>query len=68
MAALGRQDKGIRQDNFVVLRETVMPSALVEVHLSNPQEEALLLPDTQKRAAEAIARGIQDYLRQVGRL
>lgn len=70
VAALGRQDKGIRQDNFVVLRETVMPSALVEVlYLSNPQEEALLaLPDTQKRAAEAIARGIQDYLRQVGRL
>ncbi|MGI6488512.1 MAG: N-acetylmuramoyl-L-alanine amidase [Syntrophomonadaceae bacterium] len=70
VGALGRQDKGIRQDNLVVLRETVIPAALVEVlYLSNPQEEALLaMPATQKTAAEAIARGIQDYLRQVGRL
>ena len=67
---LGRSDRGVRQGNFSVLRETMIPAALVEtLFITNPQEEALLrLESTQEAAATAIARGIINYLQQVGRL
>ncbi|MCR4399674.1 MAG: N-acetylmuramoyl-L-alanine amidase, partial [Syntrophomonadaceae bacterium] len=69
LQALGRTDKGVRTANFAVLRETTMPSALVEtLFLSHPLEEQLLaMPETQSTAAAAIARGILDYLRWAGR-
>ena len=70
MASLGRDDRGVRQGNFSVLRETMIPAALVEIlFITNPQEEALLqLESTQEAAATAIARGIKNYLQQVGRI
>lgn len=61
---LKREDKGVRQANFVVLRSCPIPAALVEVaYISNPEEERLLAdPTFQRRAAEAIALGIKRYL------
>ncbi|MEW6772326.1 MAG: N-acetylmuramoyl-L-alanine amidase, partial [Bacillota bacterium] len=65
VSALGTYDRGVKSANFAVLRQTTMPAALVEVAFhTNPGEEALLkTPDFQRRAGEAIARGILDFFR-----
>jgi len=56
----GTSDLGIRQDNFFVLRNTQMPSILVEsAFLSNREDEALL-KDSQFR--DKVAQGIADGL------
>ncbi|MEA1962132.1 MAG: N-acetylmuramoyl-L-alanine amidase [Bacillota bacterium] len=61
----GRADRGIRQGNFCVLRETNMSSALVETaFISNPVEAKLLGKTTfRTQAAEAIAEAIQKYVK-----
>jgi len=63
---LQRDDKGVREANFLVLRSSSIPAVLVEVaFISNPEEEKLLAdPAFQKKAAEAIALGIKRYLAQ----
>ncbi|MGB9792219.1 MAG: N-acetylmuramoyl-L-alanine amidase, partial [Thermacetogeniaceae bacterium] len=62
--ALGLRRAGVFEENFYVLRNTQMPAALVEVaFLSNPSEEQMLVdPDFQNRAAQAIARAIIRFL------
>ncbi|MDH7576877.1 MAG: N-acetylmuramoyl-L-alanine amidase [Bacillota bacterium] len=62
--ALGLRDAGIYEANFAVLRYTAMPAVLVEVaFLSNPAEEQLLVnPEFQGRAAAAIAQAIIRFL------
>lgn len=64
LAATGAVDKRVRQANFFVLRETVVPSALVECGvLTNRYEcELLTAPEYQRRLAGAIARGIDRYV------
>lgn len=61
-------DLGVRQSNFVVLRETTMPSVLVEVaFLSNPAEERLLADQGfRQRSAEAMARGVVNFFQKSG--
>ncbi len=61
---LGLNDRGVKQANFEVLRETEMPSALVEMgFISNPTEGALFGQNSiRNRAAEAIAAAIADYM------
>ena len=55
-AATGRQDKGVKQAGFLVLRETSMPSCLIELgFISTPSEEQYLI---SSGAAEAYGRGI----------
>ena len=60
---LGRRDRGVKSNNFWVLRDAEVPAILVEVSfLSNPEERALLAdPEYRRKAAEAIARGIIQY-------
>ncbi len=60
---LNLENRGIRQANYAVLRETGMPSVLVETaFISNPNEEQLLRDaNFRRRVAEAIARGINAY-------
>ncbi|MDO4540381.1 MAG: N-acetylmuramoyl-L-alanine amidase [Syntrophomonadaceae bacterium] len=64
-----RNDRGVRsslrESNLLVLRETVMPSVLVEMaFMSNPEEAALLVDkDFQELAARAIAEGIEKYIK-----
>lgn len=62
--SLQRQDRGVKEANLSVLRNTTMPSALVEVvFISNSAEQALLqTSDFRDRAAEAIADGITAFL------
>lgn len=63
LSQLQRKDRGVKRANFAVLRNNQVPSILVEVaFLSNSQEEKLLAdPSFQKRAAQAVARGIKNY-------
>lgn len=62
--AMGLKDRGVRYGNFHVIRETKMPGALLEVgFMSNKTDESKLFdPATQDRVAEAIVRGIKNYL------
>ncbi len=52
----GRQSKGVKQDVFLVLRETSMPACLVELgFISTPEEEQFL---NSKEGVDKLARGI----------
>ena len=59
----GMNDRGVRTANFYVLRNTSMPSVLVEVGFVTGRDDAARLRDPafQTRMAEAIARGILNY-------
>ncbi len=59
------QDDGLYYGNLAVCRPPQIPSILVEAaYLIRPDEEELLLdPDFQNRAAEGIAQGILDFIR-----
>ncbi|MBN2259410.1 MAG: N-acetylmuramoyl-L-alanine amidase [Clostridiales bacterium] len=62
---LGAIDRGIVQrPNLIVIRETKMPAALVELgFLSNAKEEALLLKESYlEKAALAVKKGIIEFL------
>lgn len=51
-----RIDKGVHQAGFLVLRETSMPSVLIELgYISNPEEEQYLLSNT---GTDALANSI----------
>ena len=64
VAKLGRNDRGVKQDNLAVLRQTEMPSALVELaFISNPAEGELLKQEQFRNlAAQAIGDGIMCYM------
>ena len=61
--SVGRADLGVKESNFVVLRETQCPSLLVETaFMSDPEEELLLAQGFfRQQLAEAIANGIMKY-------
>lgn len=65
--ALGLTDRGVKEANFAVLRQTNCPACLAEMaFISNSSEEALLeSPDFQAKAARAIAEGVVDFLGMV---
>ncbi len=62
---LHRSNRGVKEANLSVLRNTQMPSALVEVaFISNPTEAGLLQNnDFKNQAAEAIANGIIAFMK-----
>jgi N-acetylmuramoyl-L-alanine amidase len=64
VANLQRLDHGVKEANLSVLRNTQMPSVLVEVaFISNPTEEALLQNnDFINRAALGIVNGIMAFM------
>jgi len=61
--ALRLRDIGVKEASFLVIRQTSMPSVLVELgFLSNAQEESLMRTNEfRQNAADAIVRGLQDY-------
>ena len=63
ISALGTRNIGTLQANFAVLRQTQMPSILVEsAFLSNADDEALLKDNQfREKEAQAIADGLCDY-------
>ncbi|PSL45748.1 N-acetylmuramoyl-L-alanine amidase [Salsuginibacillus halophilus] len=60
---LNTRDRGAKQANFHVTRESRMPSVLVELGFVTNYSEAQQLnsASTQRRAAEAITRGTVDF-------
>ncbi|MGL5033251.1 MAG: N-acetylmuramoyl-L-alanine amidase family protein, partial [Microcystaceae cyanobacterium] len=60
------QDRGVRKARFYVLRNSRMPSTLVEVGFVTGYDDAPKLSDVnyQQQMAQAIARGIVEYLQQ----
>lgn len=68
VASAGSVDRGILTANFVVLRETRMPAALVETGFMTCHEELMRLcdPDYQEKLAQGIAQGVEDYFRIFG--
>lgn len=68
LAATGFPDRNVRQKNYLVTKETTMPSVLLEIgYLSNPQEEAQLQSEAmQNKVAEAIVKGIKQFLKERG--
>ena len=63
------EDRGLKRARFQVLKDSAMPSALVECgFLSNPQEEQkLATPSYRETVAQGIAQGIVNYLSMVNR-
>jgi len=64
---LKRLDRKVKQDNFQVLRETIMPSVLIELgFLTNKQEGRYLNSNKgQKAFASTIAEAIKKYINQL---
>jgi len=65
-ASAGRQNKGVKQAGFLVLRETSMPSCLIELgFISTPDEERFLhSSDGVSRLARGIYQAFVDYKRK----
>ena len=61
----GVRDRGVRTARFHVLRKTSMPSVLVETGFVTGRDDAskLSTPSYRKQMADAIARGILQYIR-----
>ncbi|MEB3830412.1 N-acetylmuramoyl-L-alanine amidase [Phormidium sp. CCY1219] len=60
------RNRGVRRARFYVLRHTDMPAVLVETGFLTGRHDVRVLANAQDRArmAEAIARGILQYIRQ----
>ena len=66
IATTGWTDRGVKQNNYYVLRLCYMPAVLVEIgFVSHPEEERLLKrPERQREIAREIAEGIKEYIRK----
>jgi N-acetylmuramoyl-L-alanine amidase len=62
-----RQDRGVKQAGFLVLRETAMPSILVEAgYLTNEKEETYLASEAGRNAmGEALFKAFKSYKLQM---
>lgn len=63
--ALGFKDRGVKNGNYQVIRETTMSAVLLEIgFLSNKSEEEAMMSETNlNNAAQAIVDGIKEYLK-----
>ncbi|WP_411349846.1 N-acetylmuramoyl-L-alanine amidase [Paenibacillus sp. WLX2291] len=64
LEATGFKDRGSKQANYVVIRKTTMPAALLEIgFLTNKTEESIIVQDDfQNKVAQAIVDGLKEYL------
>ncbi len=63
VSSCGRADRSVKQAGFLVLRQTNMPSILVELgYLTNAKEEKYLKKESSRKAmAKAIFQAVLDY-------
>ncbi|SET23238.1 N-acetylmuramoyl-L-alanine amidase [Oceanobacillus limi] len=56
-------DRGVKKEEFFVLKDTEMPAVLLELgYLTNPENESSMLKESfQDRVASAIVEGIKEY-------
>lgn len=64
---LGTINRGVKYENYYVLRYTDAPAVLVELEFIDNDDGCHLLLDKTDEFARAIARGVTDYLMEVGR-
>lgn len=66
--SLPDKDRGVRQAKFYVINHTQAPSILLELgYVSNDEERNRLVnPARQKQAAEAVAKGVLEFLKAIG--
>ena len=64
---LHRNDRGVKQNIFLVLRETYMPSVLIETGFLTNREEGPFLNSSsgQTKMAHAIVDGIDEYMKNI---
>ncbi|MCI9403163.1 MAG: AMIN domain-containing protein [Oscillospiraceae bacterium] len=64
VASAGSIDRGLLTNDYVVLRETNMPAALLEMGFMSCHEELQMLiqPEYQEKIAQGVARGVEIYL------
>ncbi|MBU5294104.1 N-acetylmuramoyl-L-alanine amidase, partial [Anaerosalibacter bizertensis] len=55
-------DRGVKENTYLVLKQTKMPAALVEMAFISNSQDANILKNRQNEMANAIAMGILDYL------
>jgi N-acetylmuramoyl-L-alanine amidase len=69
LASTDANDRGVRSARFYVIRNTSMPAILVETgYITNPLEASRLVNSSyQERMAEAIAKGIDQFLKSYRR-
>ncbi len=63
LAKLGTRDRGVKEADFYVIRNTQVPSVLVELGFITNREEAnkMQTPEFKQAAAEAIKEGILNF-------
>ncbi|MGF7089361.1 N-acetylmuramoyl-L-alanine amidase [Kroppenstedtia sanguinis] len=61
----GFQNRGVKKENYFVLKDTKMPAVLIEMgYLTHPKEEKeMLTEEYQNRMAVSIVDGIKEYLK-----
>ncbi|QGH36182.1 N-acetylmuramoyl-L-alanine amidase [Gracilibacillus salitolerans] len=61
----GFRNRGVKKENYFVLKDTTMPAVLLEIgYITNPEEEQTMLTDDfQQSLAEAIKNGVNEYLK-----
>jgi N-acetylmuramoyl-L-alanine amidase len=69
VAELGVHDLGMGRGDYALVRDPWMPSALTEgLFMMLPEQEAMLAsPEGRLRYARGVAKGIEDFLRELAR-
>lgn len=64
VAETGSIDRGLLTNDYVVLRETTMPAALLEMGFMSCHEELMKLvePEYQEKVSQGVAKGVESYL------
>ncbi|WP_099159074.1 N-acetylmuramoyl-L-alanine amidase family protein [Virgibacillus ndiopensis] len=62
--ATGFRNRGVKKENYFVLKDTTMPATLLEIgYITNPKDEKMMLTDQfQESVATSIKNGVKEYL------